>query len=149
MEGDYILVAPLFTGETKRNVYLPSGKWYDFYTGAYVGENQIIEISPGLDKIPLFVKDGGIIPMIPSQRQTPRDGQLLPLEVRHYGTKENSFMLYDDDGKTFNYEKGEFSKTILSVVKNKKGELQGNQPLVAKGKPFHYQPVVSWRFMTK
>ncbi|MES1216887.1 MAG: DUF5110 domain-containing protein, partial [Bacteroidota bacterium] len=149
MTGDYILVAPMFTGETKRNVYLPAGKWYDFYTGAFVGENQMIEITPGLDKIPLFVKDGGIIPMIPAQRQMPTDGQLLPLEVRYYGTAENSFTLYDDDGTTFNYEKGEYSKTILSVTKNKKGQLQGNQPKTVKGKPYHYLPTITWKFMTK
>ncbi len=149
MMGDYILVAPLFTGEKKRKVLLPAGKWYDFYTGALAGENQSIEIAPGLDKIPLFVKDGGIIPMIPAQRQTPRPDQSLPLVVRHYGTAPNSTILYDDDGETFDYEKGAFSRTLLQVIRNKKGQLTGNQPLPQKGKPFHYQPRVDWVFMTK
>lgn len=149
MMGDYILVAPIFTGEKTRKIYLPAGKWYDFYTGAFVGENQMIDIAPSLDKIPLFVKDGGIIPMIPAQRQTPKPEQVLPLEIKYYGTREGSFTLYDDDGETFNYEKGDYSETILSVTKNKKDQLQGSQPKPVKGKPFHYQPKVNWVFMTK
>ena len=149
MMGDYLLVAPLFTGEKKRKVLLPAGKWYDFYTGALAGENQSIEIEPGLDKIPLFVKDGGIIPMIPAQRQAPRPDQSLPLIIRHYGTATSSSILYDDDGETFNYEKGAFSKTVLQVGRNKKGQLTGNQPLPEKGKPFHYQQKLQWIFMTK
>jgi alpha-D-xyloside xylohydrolase len=148
MTGDYLLVAPMFTGETKRNVYLPEGKWYDFYTGQFAGEHQVIEITPGLDRIPLFVKDGGIIPMIPAQRQAPGNGQSLPLEIRHYGKAEGRFVLYDDDGTTFNYERGEFSKTLLTESRNKKGRLQGNQPKPVNGKTWHYQPVVTWRFMT-
>ncbi|MFT3705733.1 MAG: glycoside hydrolase family 31 protein [Agriterribacter sp.] len=149
MMGDYILVAPIFTGEKTRKIYLPAGKWYDFYTGAFVGENKMVEITPSLDKIPLFVKDGAIIPMIPAQRQTPKPSQVLQLEVRHYGTKEGSFKLYDDDGETFNYEKGEYSELMLSVIKNKKGQLEGNQLKPLKGKPFHYLPKVNWIFMTK
>lgn len=149
MMGDCILVAPLFTGEKRRKVLLPAGKWYDFYTGALAGENQSIEIEPGLDKIPLFVKDGGIIPMIPAQRQAPRPDQHLPLIIRHYGTAPGSAILYDDDGETFNYEKGAYSKTLLQVTRNKKGQLTGNQPLPEKGKPFHYLPKMQWVFMTK
>ena len=60
MFGENILVAPVFAGEISRNVILPSGKWYDFYSGEYVGENEIIEVEAKLEEIPLFVRDGGI-----------------------------------------------------------------------------------------
>ncbi|MBS1748527.1 MAG: DUF5110 domain-containing protein [Bacteroidetes bacterium] len=149
MMGDFILVAPLFAGEKSRKVFLPTGKWYDFYTGDYAGENEGITIEGNLNRIPLFVKDGGIIPMIPPQCQAPTKDDILPLEVRYYGTKENSFVLYDDDGETFDYEKGSYSQTVLSVSKNKKGNLQGNQPASAKGKPFHYLPKIKWVCMTQ
>lgn len=56
MVGEYLLVAPLFTGETERRVILPKGKWYDFYTGKLAGEGEIITVSPGLDRIPVYVK---------------------------------------------------------------------------------------------
>ena len=65
MTGEYLLVAPLFTGQTSRKVVLPKGKWYDFYTGKFAGEGEVITVTPGLARIPVFVKDGGIIPMMP------------------------------------------------------------------------------------
>src|SRR6476620_876720 len=66
MAGEYLLVAPMFTGQTSRKVVLPKGKWYDFYTGEFAGDGQIITTIPGLDKIPVYVKEGGIIPMMPA-----------------------------------------------------------------------------------
>lgn len=147
MLGDYILVAPLFAGETTRKVVLPEGNWYDFYTGQLVGSGSVIEISPGLSKIPLFVKDGGIIPMIPALLHTPQKNDLLPLTVRHYGAAENSVQLYDDDGETFNYEKGDCARATLSVKKDKNGVLKGTSVL-PKSKFFHYNKV-DWVFMTR
>lgn len=120
MFGPSILVAPIFAGETSRKVILPQGKWYDFYTGEYVGEGEIIEVTPGKD-IPVYVKDGGIIPMIPSV--TAIDGKKMPLEIRHYGEKSGHYSLYDDDGETFDYENGEFTRIDIKVeVKDGKKE---------------------------
>jgi alpha-D-xyloside xylohydrolase len=148
MMGDFLLVAPMFAGEKSREVYLPQGKWYDFYTGKEVGENQAITITPSLDKIPLFVKDGGIIPMIPPSNQAPKSGVMLPLTVRHYGTAAGSFQLYDDDGTSFDYEKGQYSFTHLSVVKSADEKLRGTMTASAPGKPFGYSKEVKWVFMT-
>lgn len=145
MMGDAILVAPMFAGEKTRNVILPKGKWYDFYTGVFVGENQIIQIEPSLEKIPLFVRDGGIIPMVPIHRQAPKSGQKWPLEMRHYGKSMGEFTLYDDDGKSFDYEKGAFSLTYFSVQKDAQGRLAGSQPAQA---PMGYLKEVKWVFMT-
>ncbi|MBN8826049.1 MULTISPECIES: TIM-barrel domain-containing protein [unclassified Spirosoma] len=146
MVGDYVLVAPMFAGQSKRTVWLPAGKWYDFYTGQLVGEAQLIEISPGLSHIPLFVKDGGIIPMLPPRLHTPNKQETLPLIVRHYGTKETSWSLYDDDGETYDYERGLFSWTPLTVKRNRQGKLVGSwtQP---RTPGFHYTSI-SWQFMT-
>ena len=149
MMGDHILVAPMFMGEKSRKVYLPEGKWYDFYTGELAGENQLIEITPGLDKIPLFVKDGALIPMIAPLRQAPTAAEVLPLIVRHYGKATGSFILYDDDGVSFNYEKGSYSFTKLSVSKDKNGNYLGSMADPQAGKPFGYQKNVTWIFMTK
>lgn len=108
MVGESLLVAPLFAGETEREVILPKGsKWYDFYTGEYAGEGEVIKVSPGLGRIPVYVKDGGIIPMIPAVSRL--DGAPQPLEIHYYGTKPSEYRLYDDDGETFDYEKGEYS----------------------------------------
>jgi len=116
MFGDNILVAPLFGRETKRKVVLPPGKWYDFYTGKFAGEGEVIEVKAGLDRIPLFVKDGGIVPMIPRIRQT-REWRNLPLEVRVYGDADGEFSVYDDDGTTYDFENGAYTLKKL-IVKN-------------------------------
>lgn len=115
MMGKFILVAPLFEGDEGRKVILPAGKWYDFYTGKYVGNGEIIEVKPGFEKIPLFVKDGGIIPMIPPIRQTSEWKENTPLEIRVYGTAPGEFVLYDDDGTTFDFEKGAYITKLLKA----------------------------------
>ncbi len=124
MVGPSLLVAPLFAGEKERQVVLPQGKWYDFYTGEFAGEGEVITVAPGLSKIPVYVKDGGIIPLWPAVTKV--KDEKLPLEVRHYGTASSSYSLYDDDGKSFDYEKGDFSRIVLKVDVdtdgNKKGE---------------------------
>jgi len=148
MMGDYLLVAPMFTGEKSRTIYLPAGKWYDFYTGKLAGENEMIIINPPLDKIPLFVKDGGVIPMVPAHRQAPKIDEKLPLEVRHYGTTPGAFMLYDDDGISFNYEKGAYSFTKLAVIKDSNGSLKGQEITVKNDKPFGYSKTVKWILMS-
>ena len=71
MAGENLLVAPVFTGQTSRKVILPAGKWYDFYTGKYAGDGEVITVTPGLEKIPVYVKDGGIIPMMPPALHAP------------------------------------------------------------------------------
>jgi len=148
MMGDNLLVAPLFAGEKSRKVYLPSGKWYDFYTGAFVGENEVIEVSPGIEKIPLFVKNGGIIPMVPFHLHAPTMDEKLPLEIRCFGNTEGSFKLYDDDGETFDYLQGEYSFTMLKLTRDASGKLRGSVQYPEQGKPFGYSITPVWKFMT-
>lgn len=147
MAGEYLLVAPMFTGQQSRKVILPTGNWYDFYTGQYVGNGEIITVSPGLDKIPVFVKDGGIIPMMPPLLHAPKAGQRVDLEIRHYGQKPGRYRLYDDDGETFNYEKGEFSWRTITVVQQPDKSWSGNITPAEAGKPDTIGKV-TWRFMT-
>jgi len=148
MAGEYLLVAPLFEGEKTRKVLLPQGKWYDFYTGEFVGEAQEITVTPGLEKIPVFVKDGGIIPMMQSRMHAPKNGEKVDIEVRHYGEKPGRYMLYDDDGESFDYEKGIYSWREINVVKNRKGAWEGTISKAEKGKPDNIGKV-TYKFMTK
>ena len=145
MMGPSILVAPVFSGETSREVALPRGNWYDFYTGRSVGNGETISIRTELGKIPLFVKDGGIIPLMPSVNNLAALGKNIPLEVRHYGSKQGAYVLYDDDGETFNYERGEFSKTELRVVPHN-GNLKGSQGATHGNWNSRYGEI-TWKFM--
>lgn len=149
MMGDNILVAPMFEGEKERKVILPKGKWFDFYDGKFVGENEVITVAPGLEKIPLFVRDGGIIPMRPVQRQAPKLGEKVDLIIRHYGTSEGEYTLYDDDGLSFDFEKGQFTNVEIQVKKDRKGKLVGTISSPEKGKPYSYNKKVTWEFKTK
>lgn len=146
MAGAYLLVAPMFAGQTSRKVILPKGKWYDFYTGEFVGEGEIITVSPGLEKIPVYVKDGGIVPMMQARLQAPKMGEMVDLEIRYYGEKPGKYLLYDDDGETFEYEKGAYSWREIKVQKDKKGNLKGTITAPAKGKPNTVRNV-RWKFM--
>lgn len=135
MAGEYLLVAPLFAGQTSRTVTLPRGNWYDFYTGELVGNGQQITASPGLDRIPVYVKDGGIVPMMPARLHTPKVGETVPIEVRYYGSKPGLYRLYDDDGETFNYEKGQYSFRDIRVTKQPNGGIVGTISPPEPGKP--------------
>lgn len=148
MAGEYLLVAPLFTGQTSRKVILPKGKWFDFYTGKFAGDGEVITISPGLDNIPVFVKDGGIIPMMPALLHAPKAGEKVNLEIRHYGEKNGNYKLYDDDGETFAYEKGVFSWREIKTEKQPNGEWKGSISEPESGKP-NTVGTMNWKFMTK
>jgi alpha-D-xyloside xylohydrolase len=146
MAGEYLLVAPLFKGQTERKVVLPQGKWYDFYTGRLAGEGEIITIKGRLDQIPVFVKDGGIIPMMPPLLHAPASGIKFDLNIRVYGEKKGEFLLYDDDGETYNYEKGDYSWRKITTIPGKKGKLAGSISQAIKGKPDNIGKV-TWQIM--
>jgi alpha-D-xyloside xylohydrolase len=147
MVGDALLVAPLFAGETSRTVILPAGRWYDFYTGGFVGAGEVITATPGLTRIPLYVRDGATIPLLAVERlQVPAPSERVDLELRHYGEAAGTFALYDDDGTTFGYERGAFSWTPLVVTRDASGALRGEVPRPPAGKPFSYR-TMTWKMM--
>ena len=146
MVGQDLLVAPLFVGEKERKVVLPQGRWYDFYTGELVGEGEVITVAPGLDRIPVYVRDGGIVPLFPPI--TKMDGTKHPLEIRHYGDNPGRFSLYDDDGETFDYQKGKFVRVNI-IVDVKNGEKKGRVDGVENVEMWSYNGIYNFNFMTE
>ena len=116
MNGEYLLVAPVYKSEGKRDsIYLPKGKWYDYWNGKeYSGNKWLNNYDAPLEKLPLFVKAGAVIPMYPQMNY---DGEkradTLTLEI--YPSKKSSFNLYEDDGLTREHRKGAFAKTLIEV----------------------------------
>ena len=148
MLGDALLVAPMFAGDTVRSVVLPGGRWYDFYTGELAGTGEVITVKPGRDRIPVFVRDGAIVPLLARDwLRVPAPGELADLELRHYGRDPGTLRLYDDDGTTFDYERGEHSWTPLVVSRAADGTLRGEAPIRPVDKPFSYR-TLTWRMMT-
>ena len=146
--GDALLVAPIAPGEKSRAVVLPPGKWYDFHTGKLAGENETITVTPDLAQIPVFVKDGSLVPMIEERQWSPIHDEVLPLEIRHYGEKPATLRLYDDDGETFDYEKGRYSWTRLAVSRDADGKWTPTITPDANGHAWRYRDV-RWTFMTQ
>jgi alpha-D-xyloside xylohydrolase len=93
------------------------------------------------------VKDGGIIPMMKPTTRAPKAGVKVDVEIRHYGTLPSRYMLYDDDGETFNYEKGDYSWREIKVEKKSDGSFTGFISEAVKGKP-NSVGNVTWKFMT-
>jgi alpha-D-xyloside xylohydrolase len=109
MFGPAFLVAPVVeNGKNSRKVYLPKGPaWYDYWTGKKYPGGQRISADAPLDVLPLFVRAGSIIPHgndIPNTRAEQKDVVLYV-----YAGSDARFDLYQDDGTTYDYEKGKFS----------------------------------------
>jgi alpha-glucosidase/alpha-D-xyloside xylohydrolase len=106
--GKDVLVAPVVEkGATTRKVYLPRGGWIDFWTGERLeGEREIIR-PVDLETIPLYVRAGSIIPFGPVKQYTSEKSD-KPLSISIYPGADGSFLLYEDDGTSFNYRQGEW-----------------------------------------
>jgi len=84
MLGDSIMVIP-WIGEGAREVYIPRGKWWDFWTKAEVEGGRYVELNPPLDLIPVFVKDGSAIPYTSKRYEATSEEMLRDLRVEVYG----------------------------------------------------------------
>ncbi len=110
--GPHLLVAPnLSDSGGAYDVKLPSGEWYDYWTGQRLagglGRKQPVSVTPKLDELPVYVRAGAILPHQPVVQSTQEVPQ-GPLELRVYPGTDCYGSLYLDDGHTFNYQKGEF-----------------------------------------
>ena len=85
---------------------------------------------------------------MPPLLQAPKAGEQVDLEIRHYGEKPGSYRLYDDDGETFNFEKGAFSWRDIRVTRQRNGQFKGSISKAQAGKP-NSVGKVTWKFMTK
>ena len=109
--GPSFLVNPVYEFEARsRRVYLPAGtRWYDFYSGAaHEGGRQIDAAAP-LARMPLFIKAGSIVPIGPAVQHTAEKLD-APVTLYVYQGANGSFDLYEDDGLSYAYEKGEFAR---------------------------------------
>lgn len=111
--GEKILVCPLYSHEYYSKVYLPEGKWYDLFTDKeYEGSSEYVIECPN-DKIPVFVKEGAIIPMESlKQSQSEKTDNNLELHL-YYSQQDTEFLLYDDDGESRSNEEGVFNEWEL------------------------------------
>jgi alpha-glucosidase (family GH31 glycosyl hydrolase) len=106
--GRDVLVAPVVEqGATGRSVYLPRGNWYDFWSGERLEGGREITRPVDLETLPLYVRAGAIVPMGPLKQYTAEKVE-GPITVTVYPGANGAFLLYEDDGSSFNYRKGEW-----------------------------------------
>jgi alpha-D-xyloside xylohydrolase len=123
MFGPSLLIAPVYRYKARtREVYLPAScGWYDLYTGKYFTGGQKIDADAPYERMPLFVKEGSIVPVGPDiQYVDEKPADTLTLLV--YTGRDCVFTLYEDEGTNYNYEKGAFSTIKMSFI-NESGEL--------------------------
>ncbi len=126
MWGDNILVAPVLEkGAKERNVYLPEGKWYEFFSDQPVSKSKWMKVNVDSNNIPLFVKEGSFIPMYMLQNapRSTSDYDSKFIGVKYYPSpKSSTYTMYDDDGKTnHTLEKGNYELiTFKGKTINKK-----------------------------
>jgi alpha-glucosidase (family GH31 glycosyl hydrolase) len=141
--GDWLLAAPVVEpGQTEKDVYLPAGRWIDWFNGKVYAGGQTIHLaidSTHWSDIPLFIRDGAIIPTQPVEDHvgqrllTQLDVDVFPANTR------TQFDYYDDDGNTYDYEKGAYFLQSLSVQRQGK-----NVRFVTGTVSGHYKPALKF-----
>jgi len=112
--GHDLFVSPVTTEllDTKV-IQLPPGSWYDYWTGEKTTDRELKKLNPALDHVPVYVRAGAIIPrqgLVQNTGETPHG----PLELRVYPGLDCQGSLYEDDGHSLNYERGEFLRVNYS-----------------------------------
>lgn len=142
MWGDDVVVAPV-TREGARSwpVYLPAGRWYDFWTGQRHEGGRGVAVDAPLDRLPLLVRAGAIVPTGPVV-QYADERPLDEVELLVYPGGDSRFELYEDDGRTNGYRRGAYAITEIEArdeggrVTVRIGEPHGDRSVVPPGRRY-------------
>jgi alpha-glucosidase len=134
--GPYIMVIPVESSKEFVKIYFPKGDtWFSLYDGKRIQGNQEIIMECPVHRLPLFVKGGAIIPMQTSLSNTGEKSDLLIVHL-YAGETTNTFLFYDDDGSSFDYQQASYTKRKLVYEgENNRftiGGSEGNYPLALR-----------------
>jgi alpha-glucosidase len=117
MLGSHMLIASVLEpGARKRRVYLPAGSWWcDFHTGDWHAGGAEVEIDAPLDRLPILIRDGGIIPMGKPMRFVGAESDDRRIAHAYAHSTDAAFTLIEDDGVSFAYQRGAFTRVQLSA----------------------------------
>jgi len=133
MYGPAFLVNPVTEpAATTRPVYLPKAQWYDFWTGVAIDGGRMINAITPLDRLPVYVRAGSIVPLGPDEQwstEKPED----PIELRVYRGADADFTIYEDENDSYDYEKGVYATIPLHwddgahtlTIGDRKGQFPG------------------------
>ena len=121
--GDNLFVSNILEkGEEKHEIYFP-GKdenYYDFYNKKLYESGKTYSIDVDFTSIPMFVKDGSIVPISKTKLMNLGKDEIKELYILIANGRDNTFTMYEDDGKTYNYKKGQYLKTNIKLISDKK-----------------------------
>ena len=142
MFGPALLVNPVYEYKARsREVYLPAScGWYDFYTGRHLQGGSRTEADAPYSKMPLYVKEGSIIPFGP-EMQYSTEKKADPVTLFVYAGKDGRFVLYEDENTNYNYEDGAYSLIAFEYNDNERmltlGQRKGSYPGMAEERTFN------------
>jgi alpha-glucosidase len=118
--GPSILVAPAESNKELLKVFLPSGDWYDLYSGKLFQGNTEMIVECPIHKLPVFIKAGSVLPMQHAASHTGVKQEEFILHIYH-GNESSDFLYYTDDGSTFQYQQGAcITRTIKYLAQDNK-----------------------------
>jgi alpha-D-xyloside xylohydrolase len=140
MFGPALLVNPVTEPlATTLRLYLPQAKWYDFWSGTSLDGARTIDASAPLDRLPLYVRAGSILPMGPEQEWSDQKRE-DPIELRVYRGADGDFTLYEDENDNYDYEKGAYATIPLNWNETKQvltiGDRKGRFPDMLEERTF-------------
>ncbi len=142
MFGPSFMACPVgYYKERSRSVYFPKQKgWYDLYNGNHIDGGQRLIVDAPYERIPVFVPEGSIIPFGPAMEWSDeKPAELINLYV--YTGADASFMLYEDEGTNYNYEKGKYATIQLAYDESSRtltiGKREGNFKGMLKNRRFN------------
>ena len=133
MYGPAFLVNPVTEPSANtRQLYLPQAKWYDFWTGSAIHGGRMINAITPLDRIPVYVRAGSIVPLGPEEEWS-TEKTADPIELRIYPGANGDFTIYEDENDNYNYEKGAYATIPLHwddashtlTIGERKGQFSG------------------------
>jgi alpha-D-xyloside xylohydrolase len=140
MLGPALLVNPVTEPlATTLRLYLPQAKWYDFWSGTSLDGARTVDASAPLDRLPLYVRAGSILPMGPEKEWSDQKRE-DPIELRVYRGADGEFNLYEDENDNYDYEKGSYAtipfhwneaKQVLTI-----GDRKGRFPDMLEARTF-------------
>jgi alpha-glucosidase/alpha-D-xyloside xylohydrolase len=111
--GRDLLVAPVYEkGATSRNVYLPAGTWYDWWTNAQHDGGRMLTRDVDVSIMPIYVRAGAIVPFDPVRQYMDQE-VTVPTTIRVYAGADGNYRWYEDDGRSQEYLAGKYSWTNL------------------------------------
>jgi alpha-D-xyloside xylohydrolase len=154
MVGDRMLIAPLFAGEPGRRLTLPPGVWHNFWTGDPVAGDSAIDIPAATKNIPVFVKDGSVLPLATITNSTADPASRI-LEVRIFGDGHLPFSLFTHEGDSLQLDwnvvtrvgtvkqqgSNPYAITRWTSVASKSSQSDSIATLSSKAEPSAHQPV--------